>query len=104
MEPVATTAVAIGLLTTMVIGATELVKRLFDRDYRASALIGVSAVVGAVAGWLTFPEVGFALGLVTGLGASGLVTTVQKLGTGTTSSPSNLDRPADPAEQTDRRG
>lgn len=82
--------VAITLLTTMVIGATELVKRLFDRDARGAAIIGVSALVGALGGLFLFEGVGLALGIVVGLSASGLVTTVQKLGTGTTSEPRSL--------------
>lgn len=82
--------VAVTLLTTMVIGATELVKRLFDGDKRGAAIIGVAAVVGALGGALLFEEVGLALGIVVGLSSSGLLTTVQKFGTGTQSAPSEL--------------
>lgn len=84
--------VAVTLLTTMVIGATELVKRLFDRDYRAAALITVAAVVGGLGGALMFETIGLALGLVIGLSASGIITGIQKFGTGTTSAPSDLSR------------
>lgn len=79
-----TVAVAIGLLTTMVIGATELVKSLFDRNYRAAVTIAVAALVGGLAGELLFEQIGLALGIVSGLSASGIITGVQKIGTGTT--------------------
>lgn len=75
-----TVGLAMAMLTTMVIGSTELVKRLFDKDFRAAAIIGVSAVVGAFSGALLLPEIGLVQGLVLGLGASGLVTTVSRIG------------------------
>jgi hypothetical protein len=76
---------AVVLLTALVIGSTELVKALFDRNYRTAALIAVSAVVGAIGGWLLLPQIGLVLGIVTGLSASGVVTGLQKIGSGTTS-------------------
>lgn len=76
---------AVVLLTALVIGSTELVKALFDRNYRSAALIAVSAVVGAIGGWLLLPQIGLVLGIVTGLSASGVVTGLQKIGSGTTS-------------------
>lgn len=92
MDPVVTSsvAVALGLLTTMVIGATEFVKRLFDRDFRTAMIIAVAALVGGIAGVSLFDGVGFALGVVTGLSASGIITGLQKFGTGTTSTPTKL--------------
>lgn len=84
--------VAVTLLTTMVIGATELVKRLYDRDYRGATIIAVAAVIGGLGGAFLFVEVGLALGIVVGLSASGLLTTVQKFGTNTVSSPTTLER------------
>lgn len=81
---VGTIGTAIALLTFMVTGATELVKRLFDRDYRAACIIAVAALVGGVAGSFLFTQVGFALGVVTGLGASGLVTVASKVNTAVT--------------------
>lgn len=71
--------VALTLLTTMVMGATELVKRLFDKDWKAAAIIGVAALVGA-AGGFAFEVVGWALGLVTGLSAAGIFSGVQNIG------------------------
>ncbi len=89
---IAAGGVAVTLLTTMVIGGTELVKRLFDKDYRAAAIILVAVVIGAIGGVLLFPTVGLALGIVVGLSATGLLTSLQKFGTGTSSSPSTLKR------------
>ena len=73
----------IAALTAAVIGSVELVNRLFDKDYRGASKIGVAALVGA----LLAPQVlvaGVALtwfgSLVLGLGASGVVTTVSKIG------------------------
>lgn len=72
----------IASLTFAVVGAVELVKRAFDRDFKSVAIIVVAGVVGAVLA----PQVlvdGVALtwfgGLVLGLGASGLVTTVSRV-------------------------
>lgn len=92
--PVENITVGIGLLLSMVIGATELVRRLFDKDYKASALIVVSALVGGLAGAFLFEEIGFALGVVVGLSGSGVITGLQKFGQGTNSEPTALKRPA----------
>lgn len=89
---VASVTVALGLLTTMIIGATELIKRLFDRDYRAATIIAVSALVGGIGAVFMFQGVSFALGVVTGLSASGIITGVQKIGTGTSSAPTSISR------------
>lgn len=86
----AASGVAVTLLTTLVIGATELIKRIFDRDYRAACIIAASVLVGALGGSLLFEELGIAIGMVIGLSASGLVTTVQKFGQGTVSQPTTL--------------
>lgn len=80
MENLNSDTIAVAMLTTMVIGSTELVKRLFDRDFRAAAVIGVSAAVGALTGSFLLPEIGLVQGLVLGFGASGLVTTVSRIG------------------------
>lgn len=75
-----TLATAIFLLTSMVVGTVELIKRLFDKDYRTACIIAGAALVGGLAGALLFPIVGFSLGLVTGLGASGVVKIASKVG------------------------
>lgn len=71
--------VAVTLLTALVIGATELVKRLFDGDLRGAALIGTAAVVGALGGLFLFDDIGLALGIVVGLSGSGVITALQKV-------------------------
>jgi uncharacterized protein involved in cysteine biosynthesis len=79
-------AVASGLITFFVIGATELVKQAFARNWKSVVIIVVSAVVGLLCG-LALPVVGVVVGLAIGLSASGLITTVQKVGQGTTPLP-----------------
>lgn len=79
-------AVATGLLTFFVIGAVELVKQLFARNWKAAVIIVISALVGALGGW-ALPVLGWIVGMSVGLSASGLVTTVQKVGEGTVSLP-----------------
>lgn len=75
-----TLGTAVFLLTSMVIGGTELVKRLFDRDWRAAVIIVVSTIIGAVGGTLLIPAIGIVGGIVIGLSASGVVTGLQKVG------------------------
>lgn len=75
-----TLGTAVFLMTSMVIGGTELVKRLFDRDWRAAVIIVVSTIIGAVGGTLLIPAVGIVSGIVIGLSASGVVTGLQKVG------------------------
>lgn len=93
MDAALIAAVASGsalLLGAMVVGATELIKRLFDRDFKAATIITVSAVVGGLSGLFLFADLGFALGLVVGLASSGVITSLQKFGTGTNSVPTKL--------------
>jgi hypothetical protein len=70
-------AVAVAALTFLVIGSVELLKRLFAKDWLAAATIAVAAVVGGVfasqAGVTVFQ------GILIGLSASGLVTTVSRI-------------------------
>lgn len=65
-------------LTFAVVGAVELVKRVFSKDFRAVAIIIVAAIVGAILA----PQVAITWfnGLILGLGASGVVTAASKLG------------------------
>ena len=76
-------AVSSLFVLTAVAGATELIKRLWDRDYRAATIIAVSALIGGLAGAFVIDGLTFATGLVAGLSASGLVTIGQKVGQGT---------------------
>lgn len=80
--------VAVPLLAFFVIGAVELVKQAFARNWKSVVIIAVSALVGAVGGWVVLPVIGWQLGLSIGLGASGLVTYNQKRSEGTVSLPS----------------
>ena len=63
-----------------VIGFTQLVKSLFDKDYRSAIIIGGSALIGAVAGIFSIEGVSVSNGIIAGLAASGLVTVSQALG------------------------
>lgn len=72
--------VATGLLTLMVVGATQLVKNLFDRNFRGAVIIAVAALIGGVVGAFVLPVIGFAVGVVAGLSAAGVVTTAQNVG------------------------
>lgn len=67
------------LLTAMVIGGTELVKRAFDKDWRAVAIIAVSALIGGFGGAILLPAVGLVPGLVIGLSGSGVVTGIKSI-------------------------
>jgi uncharacterized protein involved in cysteine biosynthesis len=79
-------AVATGLLTFFVIGATELVKQAFARNWKSVVIIIVSALVGLVGG-IELPVIGWIVGIALGLASSGLITTAQKIGEGTVSLP-----------------
>lgn len=66
------------ILLGMVAGAIELIKRIFDRDWKAVATILAAAVVG---GLVALPlAVSPLLGVVVGLAASGYVTIAQNIG------------------------
>ena len=75
-------AVQIGLLTTAVIGATELIKRAFDKDYKAVVTSIVAALIGGfgACAFGGFTAVVFFSGLAVGLGASGIVKVAQATG------------------------
>lgn len=67
------------LATTVIIGAVELIKRLFDRDYRSATIITVAALVGGLLGAFSVEGLTIAAGLALGLGASGVVTVAQNV-------------------------
>jgi len=60
-----------------VIGFTQLVKSLFDRDYRTVVIIVGAAAIGALAGFLQIEGVDVPSGIVLGLSASGAITGLQ---------------------------
>lgn len=66
------------ILTGLVMGGAELIKRLFDKDWRAAAIIASSAVIGGLAGM----SLGITVlqGVAFGLAASGYVTLAQNIG------------------------
>lgn len=66
------------ILTGLVMGGAELIKRLFDKDWRAAITIAVSAIIGGVAGAVLgiMPIQGIAYGLA----ASGYIALAQNIG------------------------
>lgn len=66
------------ILTGLVMGASELIKRLFAKDWKAAVTIFVAAIIGAIAG----PMMGIMVlqGMAYGLAASGYVTLAQNIG------------------------
>ncbi len=66
---------AVMLLGFAIAGVIELIKRLFDKDYRAATIIVGSAIVGALLAPFA-GDVNWFQGLLIGLQASGLITTV----------------------------
>lgn len=80
METLGITGITAVLLVGAVMGFVELVKRVFDRDWRAVVtIIGAGLVGGLVS---LFPEMsfGFLTGVVGGLAASGYITLGQNVG------------------------
>lgn len=65
-----------------VIGFTQLVKSLFDRDYRTVVIIIGSALIGALAGFFAIEGISVPSGIVAGLAASGVVTIAVGVGSG----------------------
>ena len=66
-------------LTFAVVGAVKFVNSLYDRNYRTASTIAIAAVVGAILAPAT-GDITWFNGLLLGLNASGLVTTVSKIG------------------------
>lgn len=78
MEILGLSTLAAVVLTGLVAGGTELIKRLFDKDWRAAVTIVVAAIIGGLGG-LVFGA-NFLVGMVFGLAASGYVTIAQNIG------------------------
>lgn len=66
------------LLIGLVSGGTELVKRLFAKDWKAASVIAVAALVGGLGSFLV--EVPVVVGVVAGLATSGYITIAQNFG------------------------
>lgn len=71
---VVTTAILLG----MVAGVIELIKRAFEKDWKAVAIIFGAGVTGALVGMLI--SVNPLIGAVVGLAASGYITIAQNIG------------------------
>lgn len=77
MEILGLSSLATVALTGLVAGGVELLKRLFDKDWRASATIVVAALIGGLGG-LVFGA-NFLIGMVFGLATSGYITIAQNI-------------------------
>lgn len=66
------------IMLGMVAGVVELIKRLFKKDWKASAIIVCSGAVGALTALAL--ALNPLVGAVIGLAASGYITIVQKIG------------------------
>lgn len=77
MEILGLSALATTVLTGLVAGGTELVKRVFDRDWRTVATIIVAAIIGGLGGLVFGAD--FLVGMVFGLASSGYITIVQNI-------------------------
>lgn len=80
MESIGITGVQAILLVGAVAGFVELVKRIFDKDWKTVITIIGSALVGGLLS--LFPEISFSFltGIVGGLAASGVITIGQNFG------------------------
>jgi FtsH-binding integral membrane protein len=65
------------LIPAAVVGFVELVSRLFKKDYEAATKIAGAALIGPLLAMATGDQ--WTLGLVAGLGASGLITASTKV-------------------------
>lgn len=70
--------VAAAILLGMVAGVIELIKRAFEKDWKAVAIIAGAGITGALVGLLI--SVNPLIGAVVGLAASGYITIVQNIG------------------------
>ena len=77
MEILGLSTLATVVLTGLVAGGVELIKRLFDKDWRAAVTIIVASLIGGLGG-LVF-GVDFVVGMVFGLATSGYITIAQNV-------------------------
>ncbi len=69
--------VIVTVMLGMVAGVVELIKRLFDKDWRSAAIIAGSGTAGALTALLL--SVNPLIGAVVGLAASGYITIAQNI-------------------------
>ena len=79
LEVLGITGFAAVVLTGLVAGVVELIKRLFNKEWQAALTIALAAVVGGLGALYIGTD--FLAGVVYGLGASGLITILQNIGT-----------------------
>lgn len=77
MEILGLSTLATVVLTGLVAGGVELVKRLFDKDWRAVVTIIVASLIGGLGGLVFGVE--FVVGMVFGLATSGYITIAQNV-------------------------
>lgn len=78
MEVFELDAITTVILLGMVAGVVELIKRAFDKDWRAVAIILGAAAAGAVTALLL--SINPLIGAVVGLATSGYITIAQNVG------------------------
>lgn len=78
MEVLNLDAVTSVVLTGLVMGGVELIKRIFSKDWEAVAIILAASIIGGLAGMAM--GVNYLAGVAFGLAASGYVTLAQNLG------------------------
>lgn len=78
MEPFDLGPVEAAILLGFVSGFIELVKRLFEKDWKAVIIIAGAGVVGALVGLAI--AINPLIGAVVGLAASGYITIAQNIG------------------------
>lgn len=72
------------LVTAMVVGVVEFLRRLQQKDYFAAITIIAAAGVGALSGYLGVEGIDVPTGIVVGLAGSGLVTVASRTGAAVT--------------------
>lgn len=77
MEILGLSTLATVVLTGLVAGGVEFIKRLFDKDWRAAVTIVAAALVGGLGGLVFGVE--FVTGMVFGLATSGYITIAQNV-------------------------
>lgn len=80
IEVLGITGFAAVVLTGLTAGVVELVKRIFDKDWRATVTIVLAGIVGGLGALYLGTD--FLAGVVYGLAASGFITIVQNVGKG----------------------
>lgn len=78
MVPFDLDAVTIAILLGMVAGVVECIKRAFEKDWKAVAIILGAGVTGALVGLAI--SINPLIGAVVGLAASGYITIMQNIG------------------------